>query len=204
MRLFIAVIIIAVFIGCVPTQQIADISIPQSLVQDPLPALPESIQDAPSEIFIALYIKEDGSVEKVRFVKGSGSIAWDSLAINTIMRWQFIPAHMNDKPISTWFHLRAPLHYKNPELFTLAEIVCNDRETIDSTYKELQQGQDFGELAERYSVVSSREKKGEVGNVNIYCYPEYIRKHLSFLGLNEFTPPLKYGERFIIFKRIKK
>jgi len=33
MRIFIVVIIIAAFIGCVPTQQIADTSIPQILVQ---------------------------------------------------------------------------------------------------------------------------------------------------------------------------
>jgi hypothetical protein len=120
------------------------------------------------------------------------------------MRWQFVPAHMNDKPISTWFHLRAPIRYKNPEFFTLAEIVCNEKEKIDSMYQELQQGQDFGELAEQYSVISSREKKGEIGDVNIYCYPEYIRKQISLLGPNKFTQPLKYGERYIIFKRLNK
>jgi len=202
MKLAIVIIIISLFAGCVSTQQISEITIPQLLVQEPLPALPESIQNSPSEISMELYIKKDGSVEKVRLVKGSGDASWDSLASSTIIRWQFVPAQVNDKPISTWFHLRAPISYNIPKFFTLAEIVCNNKKTIDSMYKELHQGKDFGELAEHYSVASSREKKGEIGFVNIYCYPEYIRKNILHLGLNNFTEPLKYGDQFIIFKRL--
>lgn len=204
MRLTIAAAIIIVFIGCIPTQQVSEISIPQILVQDPLPALPEAVQNPPSEIAMALYIKEDGSVSRVRFVKGGVNTIWDSLATSTILRWQFVPARMNDKPINTWFYLKAPIRYQIPELFTLAEIVCDEKETIDSIYQELMHGQDFGELAQRRSVAPSREKKGEVGDVNIYCYPQNIRRHISLLGFNQITEPLKYGERYIVFKRLKK
>jgi TonB family protein len=204
MRFFIVVIIIAAFIGCVPTQQIADTSIPQILVQDPLPALPESMQNTPSEISMALFITEDGSVTKVRLMKSSGSSSWDSLAVATILRWQFVPAHTNDKPISTWFHLRAPIRYMRPMYVTLAEIVCTTRERIDSVYKALKQEQDFNELAVSYSIDPSRGNKGVLGEMNIFCYPEQIRRILSDLEIDEFTKPIQYGDQFVIFKRLKK
>jgi hypothetical protein len=197
-------VLMIVFIGCIPPQQMIDPSIPQVLVHYPLPAVPVSTENPPSEISMALFITSDGSVTKVRLTKGSCGPTWDSLAIQTIMRWQFVPARLSDKPISTWFHLRAPIRYMRPESLLLAEIVCDTQEMIDSMYGALKAGQDFSELAQLHSVVPSRENKGEIGVVNIYCYSESLQKELTNLEPDEFTPPLKYGERFIIFKRLKK
>jgi TonB family protein len=201
---FVIIIIVVVFIGCIPTQQITDLSTPRVLVQDPLPAFPESIKDIPLEISMALFITEDGSVTQVRLMKSSGSSSWDSLAITTIMRWQFVPANINDKPISAWFHLRAPIRYMKPLYVTLAEIVCSTRERIDSVYEALRQEKDFNELAVCYSIDPSRGNKGVIGEVNIFCYPEQIRRIVSDLEIDEFTEPIQYGDQYVIFKRLKK
>jgi hypothetical protein len=190
-------------VGCSSLPQIAGTSIPQLLVQYPLPEIPTSVQKPPLEIYLALLINKDGSVAKVRFIDGSGSITWDSLAAITIKRWQFLPARINDQPVSTWFHLRAPLRYRKPLYLYLAKIECATIERADSVYKALEHGQDFNDLASRYSIDSSYTNRGVLGVVNIYCYPQNIRQYLFLLQIDEFTKPLKYGDQYIIFKRMK-
>jgi parvulin-like peptidyl-prolyl isomerase len=91
-----------------------------------------------------------------------------------------------------------------PLYVTLAEIVCTTRERIDSVYKALKHEQDFNELAVSYSIDPSRGNKGVLGEMNIFCYPEQIRRILSDLEIDEFTKPIQYGDQFVIFKRLKK
>jgi parvulin-like peptidyl-prolyl isomerase len=68
----------------------------------------------------------------------------------------------------------------------------------------IEQGQNFNELAMRYSVDPSREMGGMLGDVNINVFPENIRKSLSKLIINEYTKPMKYGDLYAIFKRLRK
>jgi TonB family protein len=194
----------ACFIGCFPMQQTTESDTPQLLFQSPLPALPPAVEKLPSEITLAMHVLENGTVEQVRFSKSSGSIEWDSLAVTVIKQWRFSPARMNNKPFSTWFHMRAPLHYASPLVFSLAEILCDAKETADSMYDALGQGQDFGTLAKQYSIDTSRENHGIIGEMDVYCYPESIRSNLKDLDVEEYTKPLPYGTRYVIFKRIHK
>jgi TonB family protein len=203
-RIFIVLVVITIFFGCVPTLQIANNSIPQLLVQEPLPALPETMKNRPSKISMALFVAEDGSVTKVRLIKGIDNPSWDSLAVSTMMRWKFKPARLNETPVGTWFHMQSPIRYKEPLYITLAEIVCSTREEIDLVYTALIEEQDYYELAARYSIDSSHENNGVLGEVNIMGYPETVRHILSGLEIGEFTKPLQYGDRYVIFKRLKK
>jgi TonB family protein len=191
-------------IGCLPIQQTAELDAPKLIFQSPLPALPASIKKLPTEISLAVFILENGSVEQVRLSKSSGSSEWDSLAALAIKQWRFIPAQINNKPFSIWFHMRAPLHYANPLTFSLAEILCATEERADSIYEALEQGHEFSELAKQYSIDTSCENHGIIGDVNVYCYPENIRYALAHLEIEEYTKPLIYGNHYIIFKRIKK
>jgi parvulin-like peptidyl-prolyl isomerase len=86
----------------------------------------------------------------------------------------------------------------------LAEILCTTPEEADSVYEAIEQGNDFGELAMRYSVDPSREMKGILGEVNINMYPENIYKSLGKLTVNACTKPIKYDDLYVIFKRLKK
>ena len=191
------------YMGCAGLDQSVDPSIPHLLFQNPLPPLPESLQRPPDKISMMLFISKDGTVTNVRLILGSGIASWDSLAVSTIMRWQFVPARMNDKPVGAWFHMEASILYTIPEYCSLAEIVHHEKKVIDSIYTALIQGQDFSELATNYSTSPSRQNNGVLGKVNIYSYPNQIRRHLTHLKVDEFTKPLQYGEIYIIFKRIK-
>jgi TonB family protein len=204
MKILIWCLCTACFAGCYSFQQTAEPGVPQLIYQSPLPAFPATIQNLPSEISLSVFVLENGTVEQVRFSKSSGSNGWDSLAVIAMKQWRFSPARINNKPISTWFHMRAPLQYTNPMPFSLAEIICATKETADTIYKSLEQGQEFSELVKRYSIDTSRENYGIIGEVDVYCYPKNIRRALLRLDIEEYTKPLPYGDHYIIFKRIKK
>ncbi len=150
-----------------------------------------------------MFVEEDGTVGKTRMLKGSGNAAWDSLAVSTMKQWRFAPARMDDKPIGSWFHMQSTIRYANPQHMNLAEILCTTAEEADSVYELLDQGQNFNELAMKYSVDPSREMSGLVGDVDINMYPENIRKQLSKLVINDFTKPMRYGDLYAIFKRLR-
>jgi TonB family protein len=130
----------------------SDESVPQLLFQYPLPAITETINRTSFDLDIVLFILMDGTVDKVRILKGSSDSEWDSQALESIKKWRFKSARMNNQPISTWYHLRTTVRYANPKILSLAEILCTTAEEADTVYKALGQAGDFSELAMRYSV----------------------------------------------------
>lgn len=204
MRLLVFVLCLGCFIGCSSTQQATDDSFPQLLMRTPLPIIPTTISQSYFEMDMVLFILEDGSVNNIRLRKASGDSSWDSLAVASIKQWRFVPARLNNHPISTWFRLRLTVRYANPQYLSLAEILCTTKEEADSVYEALKQGEDFGELAMHYSVASSRAMKGMLGEVDINLYSENICGVIKRLSVEEFTKPIKYGDLFAIFKKLKK
>lgn len=203
MKHLVFILCLGCFIGCSSTQQTADDSFPQLLTRTPLPVVPTSISQPYFEMDMVLFILEDGSVGHVKLRRASGDSVWDSLAVASIRQWRFIPARFERRIISTWFRLKLTIRYANPIYFPLAEIVCSKKEEADSIYQQLLRGEDFGELAMRHSVASSRLMKGMLGEVDINLYAEYIFKAIQQLSVGEFTKPLKFGEQFVIFKRLQ-
>jgi TonB family protein len=189
--------------GCSSMEQISDGSVPKLLIQSPLPPFPETLTQPVFELEIVMFIMEDGTVGKTRMLKGSGDAAWDSLALSTMKQWRFTPARMDNKPIGSWFHMKSTLRYANPQHMNLAEILCTTDEEADSVYDLIEKGQNFNELAMRYSVDPSREMSGMLGDIDINMYPENIRKRLSKLTINDYTKPIPYGDLYAIFKRLK-
>jgi TonB family protein len=185
-------------------KQTSDASAPQLLLKHPLPTIPESFSRAPIDLDVVLFILEDGSVGKARLLKGSEDASWDSLALASIRQWRFAPARTENQPISTWFHLRTKVRYANLQIMNLEEILCTRPEEADSVYEAIEHGNDFGDLAMRYSVDPSREMKGMLGEVNINMYPENISMSIEKLAINAYTKPMKYGDLYVIFKRLKK
>jgi hypothetical protein len=190
--------------GCSSMQQMSDGTVPKLLIQTPLPPLPETMTRPVFELETVMFIMEDGTVGKTRMLKGSGDARWDSLALASMRQWRFTPARMDNKPIGSWFHMQSVLRYANPQLMNLAEILCTTEDEADSVYTLIEQGQSFSELAMRYSVDPSREMSGVLGEVDINLYPENIRKPISRLSVDEYTKPMKYGDLYAIFKRLKK
>jgi len=204
MRLSILLLCIVCFIGCSSMKEITDRSVPQVLIQSQLPPFPETLTRPVFELETVMFIKEDGTVGKTRMLKGSGDAAWDSLVLFSMKQWRFTPARMDNKPVGSWFHMKSTLRNASPQVMNLAEILCTTQEEADSVYNQIEQGQNFNELAMRYSVDPSREMNGILGEININLYPENIRKPLGKLNVNGYTEPIKYGDLYAIFKRLEK
>jgi len=203
MKRLVFILCLGCFIGCSTTQQTTDDSIPQLLMRTPLPLIPATILQPYFEMDMVLHILEDGSVDHVKMRKASGDADWDTLAIASILQWKFTPARFEGQAVSTWYHLRTTVRYANPKYCCLAEIVCATQNDADTVYAALEQGEDFGKLALQYSTAPSKEKNGLLGEIDVNLFPESICKVLRELSKDEFSKPVKHGDKFIIFKKMK-
>jgi TonB family protein len=204
MKTFFLVFCLLLLAGCssAPTYDVP-YTLPQLLEQSPLPAMPPSVYRTRLELILHLLILEDGSVSMVKLQNTSGSETWDSLAVVSIRKWRFAPATVNDKPIRLWIRQRACVQCVEPVMVPLSEIVLKSRDTADSVYAALQRGEDFGVLASKYSIASSRDHQGALGEVDIHRYTDAVQKVLIDLNAGEWSEPLSYGQNYIIFKKMK-
>ena len=188
--------------GCSIFQPTADNNVaPQLLIEYPLPIVTRAIARPNLQIEMDLLILEDGSVGKVNLISGSGDKVWDSLAVQTVLKWKYSSAHVDHHNVKIWLHQVALVEYRDPQYVFLAEILCPTLEEADSVYTDLENGKDFDELADLHAALPDHEKNGDIGKVDIRLYPEHIRTQLAYLGKDKYTKPLKYGDKYIIFKR---
>ncbi len=203
MRPLIIALWVTLFAGCTSTQPISELILPELLIQQPLPPFPVQVISPILKIELEILVVEDGSVRYARLLNTSGNIEWDSAALTAVKHWIYSPAVYQGKPVRLWLHQTATVQFSQPYLVPLAEIICSTRAEADSAFTRLEQGCQFCDMVLMYSISTSREQKGSLGEVNIRLYPDYIEHQLEQLAENQFTKPIKYGEKFIIFKRIK-
>lgn len=200
------VFILSVFIiaGCSTINQFdGEISSPELLKQYPLPSIPLSIYSPNFYLNLKLLVLEDGTVKHVTILNRTGDEVWDSLAQESISKWIYIPARIKDKPISIWVIQKVNIDIREPVYINLAEILCDSLKTAQRVYEGLRKNENFGEQASKFSVDPSRTNNGILGKVNTRIFPNYIQREIQNLSNDEFTEPIKYGDQFIIFKRIR-
>ncbi len=204
MKLSVIIVCLLILSGCSSVQQISNNHAPVLLVQHPFPAIPASIC-RPDYLLVAdLLILADGSVSEVKLMNTSGNKEWDAIAASTIKTWQYSPLKIDDKPTSCWVHQKMRVRIEEPMIFSLAAVLCPTSEQADSVYRHLISGRSFKDIAKDFSVLPAQGDQYELGDVDIYQYPDFIRLHLVNLNEGEFTKPLKYDDSYIIFKRVKK
>jgi TonB family protein len=201
MRLL-SMLVLLLLTGCATTNVPTDRSIPQILLQQPLPPLPDSFDGHHFDLNIALYVLEDGSVNRVVMRQASGNALWDSAAVETIKGWRFAPAHVDGKPIRTWYYLNSLVQYANPIYMTLVEVHCLTIEQADSVYRQLILGKHLADLETPCGIDTLRENSYPSIGINIYQYPKRIRNVLVKLDVNEFSRPIEYGNKYVIFQRL--
>jgi TonB family protein len=202
MKRFMFFLLLSLLTGCSLLQQTTENNFaPQLLIQSPLPVVTQAIARPNLKIEMDLFILKDGSVGKVKLVNGSGDKVWDSLAVETILKWKYSPAQVDHHSVNIWLHQIAIVEYMDPKYLVLAEIICPTVEEADSIYAALENGKNFDDLAAFQSALPDHEKNGDLGNVDIRLYPEHIRSELSYLEKDQYTKPLKYGYKYVIFKR---
>jgi len=178
-----------------------DNAAPHLLFQSSLPAIPDRIFISDFKPVIKLdmnlYILEDGSVGKVVFIKGIGDEAWDSLAAESILKWKYSPAHVDNHNVKIWLRQTAEVQLENPEYFILAEIICPTQLEADSIYISLENGIDFN----GFTNLPDGDKNVELGKVDIHLFPHNIYTELAYLEKDHYTKPFKYGDNYVIFKK---
>ena len=175
---------------------------PKLLRQSELPPLRESLLSNRFEFYCEMLISTNGDVERAKLLTGSGDETWDSLAALSLLDWKYTPAIYGGHPIKLMVRRKIKVVFVEPKVLSLSEIQLNNPSQADSVYQALISGADFTTLVLKYSISSTREKKGYLGDVNIKHFSDNISFALSELGEGEFTKPLRYGEHYIIFKRL--
>ncbi|MEW5800365.1 MAG: TonB family protein [Bacteroidota bacterium] len=203
MKPLIVLLSLSLFGACSTTQEVADLSLPELIVQYPLPAYPVPISTTHMRIEFKILVDEDGTVKSAELVNGSGNNEWDLATIETIKIWRYTPALYKNKPIKLWLKQAAVVQFSEPQYVPLQEIVFLTKEAADSAYYLLEHGAGFEEIAMQYSVAPSRSQKGSLGKINIQIYPLHIKQVLAELNDNQITPPMKFGDRYVIYKRVK-
>jgi hypothetical protein len=144
-----------------------------------------------------LYILEDGSVGQVKFIKGIGDEVWDSLAAESVLKWKYSPAHVDHHNVKIWLRQTAVVQLQNPKYLVLAEIICPTQVEADSIYISLENGKDFN----GFTAMPDDDKNVDLGKVDINLFPQNISAELAYLEKDQYTKPLKYGDKYVIFKR---
>ena len=204
MKSLVAFLCCIMLLGCSSSQlENDDITKPELLEQYPLPPIPPSVYGSHFVLNLNLHIMEDGSVKEV-IIKDEGvDKEWILLAKESILKWKYSPALVKNKPVKVWINQRTIIEIAESLFYVLAEIQFDSLTTARQVYKLLIEGMVFGNLARTYSTSSSGKTSGLLGKVDVMRYPSDIRREILRLRYNEFTAPLKYGGKFIIFMRLK-
>lgn len=203
MKPLVVLLSLPLFAACTSTQEVADLTLPELIVQYPFPAFPYPISSTHFRIEFKILVNEDGSVRMAELLNGSGNISWDLATVETIKTWRYTPALYKNKPMKLWLKQTAVVQFSEPQFVTLSEIVCPTKELADSIHSLLMRGNPFEEMASLHSIAVSREQKGSLGKVNIMIYPSAIKNVLAELNDDQITPPMKLGDRYVIYKRAK-
>lgn len=176
-------------------------SLPILLEHTELPQIPRRIMGPEFRLVIKMLVDEKGRVAKAVLLNGSSDSSWDSIACCSIKNWKYEPAKIDNQPVKIWLIQKVRLQYEDPYYITLSQIICDSYDTALVVLNKLQQGNDFGELAKKYSCDSTRLSDGFLGRKDVLVYPQNINRILKRLSVDEYTKPIEYGNRFVIFKR---
>lgn len=204
MKLIIMLFCIGLVIGCSSTP-LDETSITQPVLLEtyPLPTIPAKVDPLYFTLKMKMQIDEEGSVRQVKLINSIGDETWDSLATRAVMKWKFSPALAGNKPCKVWVNQKVAIRLDEPVYLSLAEILCDSFEDAQKVLADLDRGKDFGELASQISTAPSRIKKGVLGKVDIHCYSDEICRTLMRIKTNQYTQPMEYGQKYVIFKRIE-
>lgn len=194
----------AALIGCGTVRQAGGpVEPPELIKMTPLPTISSTIPWTGLKLILMLHVMKDGTVGDVRMVESSGIPEWDTLAIQSIRQWQFLPGRYEGTPADLWIRQPVVVKPREAATLTLGEIVSETREGADSLHAMLERGEEFESLATRYSIAPSRAQGGFLGTVDIAIYPQHVRNELQRLRQGEYTPPIRVGDRYYIYRRYR-
>ena len=203
MKLLVVLISFILLAGCSATDQLTDITLPKLIEQHPLPPIPEQMIGPQVQIDFEMLVGKDGSIMDAKLLSSSGDTVWDSAALLSMRKWRYTPAYYKDQPLKLWLRQTAIVRFVEARCLCLGEISCSSIADADSAYSMLDGGSEFTDVVQRFSISSTKENGGKLGDVNIHKYPKHIQDMLDDLRSGEYTKPVKYNDQYVIFKRLK-
>jgi TonB family protein len=192
-------------LGCGTPYEIShDIAPPELINYVPLPPFRILPDNRPLKLRVMMCVREDGSVEQVRFVQASGDPSWDSLAAQRIKEWRYAPPLRNGVPTDVWVSQQIVVQFGDPILMSLLYLSAPDKRAADSLYALLSGGRDFETLVREYAGSARDHLGGSLGAVDVRTLAPRVRDALKQIREGEFTQPLRSGDRYVIYKRLKK
>ena len=196
--------LLSLLAGCSAIQQTDSPIQPPELVKSaPLPPIVAPIPERGMKFDVMILVLKDGTVGNVKLLASSSAPNWDSLALRSIMKWQFIPAQREGVPVELWIRQPLLVQLREPIYRTLAGLVSATQEEADSLYLLLEHGTNFDTLLRQASQVFG-ERSGSPGSIDISVYAPHLRYELLKLREGETSRPLRVGNRIIIYKRLKR
>ena len=203
MRYLVAFLLLAC-VGCGSSYEVArDIEAPELIGYAPLPEFHSLPANRILRLKLLLCVKEDGTVEHARLLTSSGDPAWDTLAEQSVLKWRYAPPMRNGVPTDVWVHQQVVVQFEDPILMSLAQISAYNQAQADSLYALLEKGTDFYLLINE-SGGNAQPHGGFLGTIDIRTFAPRIREALRGLHEGEYTHPLRAGDTYVIYKRLKK
>jgi Gram-negative bacterial TonB protein C-terminal len=202
MKKSIYIFCILLFGGCASIER-DTVMQPELLNTYPLPTVPQSIYDPHFQIEAEMLVDEKGNVPYAKLIDSTGDKMWNSMAVASIEKWKFVPASYKNSPVKALIRRKIKVNFGSPVYMNLIEMICDSSIKADSAYQALLNGSDFRDVSGKYAESSSGSNSLTFQNVDINCYPQEVQEALVGLNPNEFTKPLHYGEKYVIFKRVQ-
>jgi len=200
----ISLFLVLLLAGCSALQQSETPLQPPELVKSaPLPPIAAVVSGGGMRFDVMILVRKDGTVGKVRLLETSSDPEWDSLALHSIMKWQFVPGRQDGAPVDLWVRQPLLVQLREPVIRTLAALASSTQQEADSLYLLIEHGMNFDTLL-RQAVQVSGERNGPPGPVDISVYAPHLRDQLLRLREGDVSRPIRIGNRFIIYKRLKK
>jgi TonB family protein len=151
---------------------------------------------------VMILVLKDGTVGSVQLLESSGAPDWDSLASRSIAQWEFNPARREGMPVELWIHQPLRVQLRDPINRTLAGLASATEEEADSLNLLLEHGIAFDTLL-RHTAQASGDRSASPGFIDISVFAPRLRDELLKLREGDVSRPIRIGNRFIIYKRLK-
>jgi TonB family protein len=201
MRTLIPLVFLLAGCSAIPPSELA-VEPPELVSSTSLPPIPSIVPGYGMRFTVMIHVMSDGTVGDVKVLHSGAEPGWDSLALDSIMKWRFLAGRRDGTPVDIWIRQPLVIQIRNPVFRTLAQLICVNERDADSLYALLALGADFDSIF-RQSAPSPDERDGYVGSVDISIYPAPLRNELLGLREGEVSRPVRHGSRFVIYRRLK-
>ena len=170
------------------------------LEKSTLPTVQQEIYRPGFTISALMLLNQDGSVLDVKLIRASGDYSWDQKVTESLKKWKYSTPLVDNVPCKIWIQQDIKIEIGEPLYLSFSEILCETMAQVNEVYDALKKGEDFGDLALKYSVNPSKINRGKVEKVDIHLYPDYLQEELSRLKKHEFSQPIRFGGKYLIVR----